>query len=120
MNKKVVIILANPGPLRDGLHALMFAMPQIGSITEMNDLQMALGTISEQLPSLVILDAELIKGNLSKAMELVKARWSQARCILLANDVREQQEAESAGVDAALLKGVPPTSITATVVRLLS
>jgi DNA-binding NarL/FixJ family response regulator len=120
MNKKVVIILANPGPLRDGLHALMFAMPQIGSITEMNDLQMALGTTSEQLPSLVILDAELTRGDVLDAMQLIKATWSQARCIFLANDVRQQQEAESAGVDAALLKGVPPISITATVVRLLT
>lgn len=114
------MILAVPGPLRDGLHALMFAMPQIGSIMEMSNLQTALGTTNGQIPSLIILDAELTEGDLSQTIQLVKAQWSEARCIFLANDVQQQQEAESAGIDAALLKGVPPASITATVARLLA
>jgi DNA-binding NarL/FixJ family response regulator len=120
MNEKAVMILANPGPLRDGLHALIFAMPQIESITEASDLQLTPGTSSEHHPSVVILDAELTRGNVPSVMQLVKARWSQARYIVLANDVREQQEAESAGADAALLKGVPPSSITEAVSRLLA
>lgn len=120
MSKRAVMILANPGPLREGLHALMFAMPQIGSITEVSDLQAALGTTNEQFPSLVILDAELTRGDVLDAIRLIRATWSQARCIFLANDVRQQAEAESAGVDAVLLKGVSPASITETVGRLLA
>ena len=48
-----------------------------------------------------------------------KARWPQARCILLANDVQQHQEAEAAGADAVLLKGFPAARLVATIVGLL-
>jgi DNA-binding response OmpR family regulator len=48
-----------------------------------------------------------------------KAKWPRARCIFLADSVQQQVEAEAAGADAVLLKGVPPAKLIATVVRLL-
>jgi DNA-binding NarL/FixJ family response regulator len=115
-----VMIVANRGPLRDGIHALLFAMPQIESITVVNDLQVVLGSVNGKAPSLILLDADLTKGKVPLVVRQIKTRWSHSRCIFLANDVRQQSDAEGAGVDAALLKGVPPARITATVVRLLA
>ena len=118
---KSVMILANPGPLRDGIHAFLFAMPQIESITLANDVQAALGHPTGRSPSLIVLDADLMtKGDLVSTVRQIKINWPQSRSILLANDVWQQMEAETAGIDAVLLKGAPPARITATVVRLLA
>jgi DNA-binding NarL/FixJ family response regulator len=48
-----------------------------------------------------------------------KAKWPQARCIFLADSVQQQYEAEAAGADAVLLKGVSSTRLIATIVKLL-
>jgi hypothetical protein len=42
-----------------------------------------------------------------------------ARCIFLANDVQQHQEAEAAGADAVLLEGFPAGRLVAAIVRLL-
>jgi DNA-binding NarL/FixJ family response regulator len=119
-NDASVMIVANPGPLLDGLRALIFAIPQIGFVTEASDLQTAFGTSNGPYLSLIVLDADLARGEVRRLVREIKTRWSRVRCIFLANDVRQQLEAETAGVDAALLKGVPPATITATVLRLLA
>ena len=114
------MILASPGPLQDGLHALLFAMPQIETVKLADDLQTALGHPNGRYPSLIVLDADLAKGNVPSVVRQIKVRWPHSLSIFLANDVKQQLEAEDAGTDAALLKGSPPARITATVVRLLA
>ena len=113
------LIVAKPGPLRDGLRALMIAMPQIGAVDEVNDFSSALKMVFEHRPTLVLLDVGLISGDTWMTIRRAKARWPKARCILLADDVQQHQEAEAAGADAVLLKGFPAARLVATMVRLL-
>jgi DNA-binding NarL/FixJ family response regulator len=113
------LIVAKPGPLRDGLRALMIAMPQIGAVDEVNDFSSALKMVFEHRPTLVLLDVGLISGDTWMTIRQAKARWPKARCILLADDVQQHQEAEAAGADAVLLKGFPAARLVATMVRLL-
>jgi DNA-binding NarL/FixJ family response regulator len=118
-NGASALIVANPGPLRDGLRVLLIAMPEISAVEEVCDLPSALKIALGRAPALVVLDSGPAGGEIWRAVRQVKARWPHARCIFLADSVEQQSEAEAAGADATLLKGVPPAKLIATVVRLL-
>ena len=113
------LIVARPGPLRDGLQALMTAIPQIDAVREMDDVSSALRVVFERSPALVVLDSNLAGSEVWMTVRRARARWPQARCIFLADNVQQHQEAEAAGVDAVLLKGFPAAKLIATIVRLL-
>jgi DNA-binding NarL/FixJ family response regulator len=94
-------------------------MPEVHVVEEVSDLSSALKMDLGHGPGLVVLDSGLAGSGIWMTVRQAKAKWPQARCILLANSVEEQSEAEAAGADAALLKGAPPAKLIATVVRLL-
>ena len=114
------LIVAKPGPLRDGIQALMIAIPQIEAVYETSDLSSALDMVFDRCSALVLLDSGLYRGEIRPSVRRVKAQWPEARCIFLADDVQQQREGESAGADAALLKGLPATQLVAAVVGLLA
>ena len=114
-----VLIIARSGPLRDGLQALLTAMPQVDAAEEASDLSSALRMAFERAPALMLLDSGLAGSQTWLAVRQVKAKWPRVRCIFLADNVQQQYEAEAAGADAVLLKGVSPAKLIATIVRLL-
>lgn len=117
-NSVTVLIVAKPGPLREGVQALMGAMPQVGTICEIDDLSSMLITDADDCPGLVLLSCG--KGVVSSMVEQVKARWPQARCVTLVSSVEQQQEAKLAGVDAVVLNGLPAQKLLETIAEVLS
>jgi DNA-binding NarL/FixJ family response regulator len=113
------LIVARPGSLRDGLRALIAAIPQIGIVDEADDISSASRIAIEHRPTLVVLDSDTAGGEIWLTVRRAKALWPQAECIFLANDVQQHQAAEAASADAALLKGFPAARLVATIVRLL-
>jgi DNA-binding NarL/FixJ family response regulator len=116
----LALIVVKPGPLRDGLQALLIAMPQVDAVEQMCDVSSALEAALERPPALVLLDSGLAGSGIRPTLRQAKARWPQARSIFLADSVQQQCEAETVGADAVLLKGTPPERLVATIVRLLS
>jgi len=53
------LIISQPGPLRDGLRALLTAMSRVKIIGEASDTASALRTIQKHRPTLVLMDADL-------------------------------------------------------------
>lgn len=113
------LIVAKPGPLRDGIQALMIAIPQIDAVYETSDLSSAPDIVYDRCPDLVLLDSSLDREAIRPAVRRVKAQWPQARCVFLADDVQQKREGESADADVALLKGLPATQLVAAIVGLL-
>ena len=113
------LIVARPGPMRDGLHALVSAMPQIHAVQEADDVASALKMALEGCPALVLMESTPGGNDVWKAMRRVKARWPMAPCIFLANDVQQHQEAKAAGADVVLLEGFPAGRLVAAIVGLL-
>jgi len=113
------LIVARPGPLRDGLRALMVAMPQIADVGEADDIAAALKMETGCHPAVVVVDSGLAGKEIQQAVQGTKAKWPNARSVFLADDVRQHHEAEAAGADAVLLKGFPATKLVAAIVRLL-
>jgi DNA-binding NarL/FixJ family response regulator len=102
------------------LQALVTAVPQIDAVREADDVASALTMAFEGWPALVLMESTPGGKDVWRAMRRVKARWPIARCIFLANDVQQHQEAEAAGADVVLLEGFPAGRLVAAIVGLLS
>jgi DNA-binding NarL/FixJ family response regulator len=105
--------------MRDGLHALVTAMPQIDAVLAADDIASALTMPFQGLPALVLMESTPKSRDVWLAMRRVKARWPKTRCIFLAGDVQQHQEAEAAGADVVLLQGFPAGRLVAAIVGLL-
>jgi DNA-binding NarL/FixJ family response regulator len=116
----LALIATRPGPLQNGLVALMTTMPQVNAVIVAEEAVSALRMIAEHLPTLVLLEMALPGEETRTVLKQIKAAWPLTRCIVLANDVRQQQEAKAAGADVVLLKGFSAAKLIATVEELLS
>lgn len=114
------LIVSGPGSLQSGLVALMTAIPQADIIGKVDDASLALEMVSEHRPGLVLLDTDLPGDEEWRVLRQIKARWPETRCVILADDVEQQRQAEALGADVVLLKGFPPAKLAETIERLLS
>ena len=69
---------------------------------------------------MVVLDMVLPGNRAGTVLKEIRTRWPLTRCIVLADDVQQQQESEAAGADAVLIKGFPAVKLVATIEGLLS
>jgi DNA-binding NarL/FixJ family response regulator len=119
MPQKRVLIVAKPGPLRDGLQALVGALPRVRP-AEHDDVESALRNGNRRgKVALVLLDAGLVGDGMGAALRSMKGKWPQARYIALVDDVRQHHSAAMAGADIVLMKGFRPSRLVETIVRLL-
>ena len=115
----LALIVAQPGPLRDSLQALMTTMPQIEIVAEANEPSALLRMGDRIQPDIVLMDASLPGNDVWAALKQIRGAWSQTRTIVLVKDSPQQQQAEEAGADVALLQGFPAAKLAATIEELL-
>lgn len=117
----LTLIVARPGRMRDGLQALLAAMPQVERINLADDSTAALEMISGQQPTLVLLDSNpLNDGQVWTALEQIKALHPQTRCLVLVDNGRQEQRAQATGADGVLVKGFSTAELFAAIEKLLS
>ncbi len=120
MNDSILaLIIAPPGPVRDGLRALLTAIPQVASLKEIDDVSSALRVVEEHRPALVLISVNEAGDEVWNVLAQIKAKHPQTRSILLANDVQQQQLAQTNGADGVLLRGAPASRLSATIKSLL-
>jgi len=102
---KLTLIVAQPGPLREGLRAALSTVPHLVVIGEADGATSALEMVLHCAPALVVLSADTPGRDTLEAWQQLKAHWPEARCIILADTVQQQEMARTAGVDTVLLKG---------------
>ena len=116
----LALIVAQPGPLRDSLQALMTTIPQIEILAETTDPSVLLRMGAEIQPDVVLMDADLPREQVWSALREIKDKWSQTRTIVLVRDSQQQREAQAAGADIALIKGYPAARLITAIGELLS
>jgi len=115
-----VLIVARPGPLSDGLRAVLASIPRAEVADDLVDEALSLlKAVRQHRPAIVLLDFDLLRRDGPESLQQIKALSPETRCIVLADSVHEQQAAKDAGVDATLLKGSLPATLIATIERLL-
>jgi len=120
MKPMLALIVTGPDSLQNGLVALITTMPQIHAVLVAEEAAGALRVIADHRPALVLLDMILPKNGASTVLKEIKSKWPSTRCIALADDVHQQQEAEAAGADVVLIKGYPAAKLIAAIEGLLS
>jgi DNA-binding NarL/FixJ family response regulator len=116
----LALIVARPGPLRNGLQALMTTMPQIEILAETADPSALLRMGAGNQPDVVLLDASLPEDQVWSALGRIKAEQSQTRSIVLVEDSQQQQKAQAAGADVVLIQGTPAGQLIAAIEGILS
>jgi DNA-binding NarL/FixJ family response regulator len=116
----LALIVARPGPLRNGLQALMTTMPQIEILAETTDPSALRRMGAGMQPDVVLLDVSLPEDQVWAALGRIKAEWSQTRSIVLVEDSQQQQKAQAAGADVVLIQGTPAGQLIAAIEGLLS
>jgi DNA-binding NarL/FixJ family response regulator len=114
-----VLIVAAPSRLRDGLRAMVRAVPQIEYTVQADDGPSALRMLAEHPLALVLLDADLPGDEAWIVLTQIKARWPQTRCVVLVSNDQQRQVADMHGADAVLVKGFKGTTLMRTVAKLL-
>jgi len=116
----LALIVARPGPLRNSLQALMTTVPQIEIVAEANDPSALLRMGNGIQPDIVLLDADLPGEQVWSALREIKEKWSHTRSVVLVEDSQQQQKAQAAGADIALIKGYPAARLITAIGELLS
>lgn len=117
-----VLIAAKPGPLRNALHVMVAAMSQTEVIDEGEDVSSVFAAVAEYCPALVLLDVDLSdsRSGISAVVQKIKTSGAQGWCLVLADDVQQQQEAQAAGADVAVVKGVSAAGLFEIIEGMLS
>jgi len=113
------LIVAMPGELRDGLRALLAATGKIGHISLADDGLAALAIIGQLCAQIAVLDWNIPVSDIPTLLTRIKAECPETKCLVLADCVEQQREAESAGADVAVVKGYPAARLVETISTLL-
>lgn len=112
------LIIAPPGPVRDGLRALMSSMPQLRDVEVAVEVRSVPSRGLDGCPGLVLVDVGSSVDQVWLTVRRTRTRCPAARLIVLVSNVEQQDEAEAAGADAVLMQGFPPGRLVAAIVRL--
>jgi DNA-binding NarL/FixJ family response regulator len=118
-NQTRALIVTHRGSLQNGLQALVASIPQVDIIGQVGDGAQALEMVHGHHPDLVLLDTDLPNDEEWQVLEQIKALQPETRCIVLADDVGQQQQARILGADVVLLKGFPPAKLADIIEKLL-
>ena len=113
------LIVARPSRIRDGLRALLKAVPEIGGVFQANDGPSALNIIVERQPALVLLDFKLANNDIQNIARQIRAESPQTRCIIIVDNNRQRWMAKVADVDSVLLRGFSAEELFTTIEELL-
>ena len=115
-NPVIALIIAIPGPLLDGLLALMTTSDLINAVLVAEEASLALRMVKDHHPNLVLLDSHLLQARM--VLEQIKNKWPQTRCLALVDSVEQERTFKEA--DAVLIEGFSPSSFKATIEALLA
>ena len=118
-NQTRALIVTHRGSLQNGLQTLVMSIPQVDIIGQVGDGAQALEMVCGHHPDLVLLDVNLPNDEEWQVLKQVKTLQPETRCIVLADDVSQQQQARILGADVVLLKGFPPAKLADIIEKLL-
>ena len=106
-----VLIAVQSGALREGLRSLLETLSQVTVVGEVIEQGAVAHTVAGQRPGLVLLDGNLWSEAWWLLLGDVRARFPHTRWVILAETELQRQRASNAGVDAAILQGLPPPQL---------
>lgn len=103
----LIFIIATPGPRRQGICAIIRSIPEAKIIYAVDDFRdvLRLIDITRNRAPIIVIDARSVNGKIETALQLLKLKAPQSRCILLVEQPKDQEAFQNAGADTILLEG---------------
>lgn len=114
-----VMIVAEPGRLREGLQAMLASFLDAEPLVAGGDRVAAVEAIRAARPDLVILDSGLFGSGAEALVRELKAEQNCTGCIVVVERVTHLRAMQDAGADHVLLKGFQATRLFNAVEQLL-
>jgi DNA-binding NarL/FixJ family response regulator len=103
----MALLVLGHGPLRDGLTALLSAMPEIRLVAQAEDADAALKFLARHCPELVLIKLDAGDRRLLGTALEMRALCPEIQVVALIEDERDRQVAEASGTDLVMMVGVP-------------
>lgn len=103
----LIFIISTSGPRRQGICAMIRSIPEAKIIYTVDDFRdvLRLIDITRNLAPIIVIDTRTVNGEIETALQLLKIKAPQSRCILLVEQPKDQQAFQNTGADAVLLEG---------------
>lgn len=108
---KSILIIGHRGRLRDGLRAILLAHEGIDEVMAAPDFAAALGHITHDYPSLVIIDGSDQIGEHCKTIKQFFLLQGRKPCLVIADSLKQRENAKNAGANAVLMQGFTTTAL---------
>jgi DNA-binding NarL/FixJ family response regulator len=109
----MALLVLRPGPLRDGLNALLSSMPEIRLVAQAEDADAALAFLARHCADLALIMSEAGDRQCMETVLEMKALCPQTQVVVLVEDERDRQVAEACGADLVMMLGVPVPTLKA-------
>ena len=110
-----LLLLARPGPLADGLLGFLKTIPGVHVVGHLSELPSSNAETAELDPAVVVLAFGTSAQRNLAALTRLDATLPESKCIVVANDIQQQQAAATHGADAVLLNGCRPAELVAAI-----
>jgi DNA-binding NarL/FixJ family response regulator len=114
------LIVARPGLVRDGLQAVLSAVPGMHALEPVDDGASALDKVANHRPDLVIVDSSLPEGELRATLRHIKKQHPDVCCVAVAASPQQGRALEATDADAVLVEGSSAALLSATIKALLA
>ena len=118
-NVMATLIVAHPGPLRDGMEALLASMPRVRVIGKVGSIDGAMRKAAVRHVGLLLVDASFPEQEVRRLLRRYLAAYPGMRAIVFANTIREVERAHGLEVDAVFVTGRPADQFVSMVEDLL-
>ena len=115
-----VLIIAKPGQVRDGLRALLHAMPGVDVVDRPCDGMLNADLLAEYNPALILVDCRLVDTRTLDALRRLKTQNPGVCLLILVEDVEQRQLAQDTGFEHVMIKGSSAEKLAKTVRELLT
>ncbi len=120
VHENSVLLIAEPGLLRDCLRALLNALSQAARVEEADTVASALEFAVKHQPSAVLFAMNMPAEEAAIALRQIKSRSPRTQRIILVDTAQQKQQIEAPSAEAVLLKGGLPADLVATFRKLLA
>jgi DNA-binding NarL/FixJ family response regulator len=116
----IVLLAVKPGPLRDGLDALLYATPDVQLVAHANDTDACLLFCQQHPTNLLILEVRPGDRDLLMKVPDMKALCPQGQVIALIHEEKDREPAEKSGVDVVLTTGMRAAKLKEKITEIVS
>ena len=114
------LVVARPGLVREGLQAVLSAIPGMNALEPADDGASALDRLASHHPDLVIVDSSLPEDELCVTLRQIKEQYPDVRCVVVAASLQQGRALEATGADAILVEGSSAALLSTTIKALLT